>query len=353
MSYGFAVGDFVATGQLAWALYRDCYTVARGAPQEFQLLLGEITALSGSLKILQEEVDNPDSILRRSGEDRVRMVNEMVSRVNVTLRELQKVATKYTILGNGSKGKRIWQKLKWSVEFSSIDSLRNKLIYHNGVMNLLLTSVGNSSLNRIESSTRALETDVTEIKGYIRASSRTQGNQSSEPPLVSVAGDEIFRISLSAALMKNAEVLQPWSAIGIEQWIQAGKWWLLKSQMELYATPASGRPVSVAAYTNLIKASWILTDIVTCHPQLMFLNSSTRYEVKLLSAALKHEFQRIGTLGLVIPNLCDLEDQNLQIWEIQPRGPLLRPGKRAGNLGHTQENDTLWTVGGERMYFQR
>ncbi|KAI9869368.1 MAG: hypothetical protein M1813_000157 [Trichoglossum hirsutum] len=224
MSFGFAIGDFIAAGQLAWTLYRDCYTIARGAPQEFQLLLGEISTLSNSLKILQEEVSHPGSTLVQAGEDRVRMVNEMVSRVNLTLKELQKVAKKYKILGTGSKGKQIWVKFKWSVEFTSIDSLRSKLIYHNTVMNLLLTSVGNSSLKRIESSTKALETDVTEIKGYIRASTRNPSGQSSRPPLVSIVDDEVFKISLSNTLMKNAEVLQPWSAIGADQWIQAGRW---------------------------------------------------------------------------------------------------------------------------------
>jgi hypothetical protein len=46
--------------------------------------------------------------------------------------------------------------------------------------------------------------------------------------------DEIFKISLTTALMKNAEVLQPWNTIGADQWIQAGRWWLLKVCLELY-----------------------------------------------------------------------------------------------------------------------
>ncbi|KAI9866174.1 MAG: hypothetical protein M1813_001735 [Trichoglossum hirsutum] len=198
MSFGFAIGDFVTVGQLAWTLYRDCYAIARGAPQEFQMLLSEISALSNSLKMLQEEVSDPGSTLRRAGEDRVTMVNEMVSRINITLKELQKVAKKYEILGTGSKGRQILAKFKCS------------------------------SLKRIESSTKALETDVAEVKSYIRAS----GNpsiQSSGPPLVSIVDNEVFKISLSDTLMKNAEVLQPWSTIGADQWIQAGRWWLLKA----------------------------------------------------------------------------------------------------------------------------
>jgi hypothetical protein len=128
MSFGFAAGDFLAAGQLAWTLYRDCYMVSRGAPQEFQLLLKEIQTLSGSLNILQDEVKDPDSILVQAGEDRVRTVNEMVSGVNTTLKELQKLANKYKLLESDSKRKRIWAKLSWSAEYSSIDSLRNKVI---------------------------------------------------------------------------------------------------------------------------------------------------------------------------------------------------------------------------------
>jgi hypothetical protein len=127
MSFGFAIGDFVAVGQLAFTLYRDCFMVAKGAPQEFQALKGELSNLHNTLKILEEELKNPKSILVEAGEDRVRMVKEMVSGINVTLKKLEMVATKYGILGDGSKGRKVWVKFKWSVDFSSVDSLRNKV----------------------------------------------------------------------------------------------------------------------------------------------------------------------------------------------------------------------------------
>ena len=127
MSFGFAIGDFVAVGQLAFTLYRDCFKVAKGAPQEFQVLKGELSNLHNALKILEEEVKNPESVLIKAGEDRVRMVNEMVSSVGVTLKKLEKVAAKFGILGDVSKGRKIWVKFKWSVDFSTVDSLRNKV----------------------------------------------------------------------------------------------------------------------------------------------------------------------------------------------------------------------------------
>src|SRR5947207_1680498 len=127
MSFGFAVGDFIAVGQLAFTLYRDCFMVAKGAPQEFQALKGELSNLRHALEILEEQARDPKSILNKAGDDRVRIVKEMVSGIHVTLKELEKVATKYRILGDGSKGKKIWVRFKWSVDFASVDSLRNKV----------------------------------------------------------------------------------------------------------------------------------------------------------------------------------------------------------------------------------
>jgi hypothetical protein len=51
-------------------------------------------------------------------------------------------------------------------------------------------------------------------------------------PLVSDAEDEMLQVSLAAAFMKNAEILQPWNTIGAHQWIQAGRWWLMKVGVE-------------------------------------------------------------------------------------------------------------------------
>ena len=146
MTFGFAVGDFVTVGELAWVsfllglilelglmrnmkkLYRDCYQIARGAPEEFQLLLKETNTLASSLKILQEEIEDPKSTLVKGGEARVRTVNGMVDSIRTTLNKLEKLARKYEILGldAASKRRQIWSKFKWSVDFFSIDGLRSK-----------------------------------------------------------------------------------------------------------------------------------------------------------------------------------------------------------------------------------
>lgn len=53
---------------------------------------------------------------------------------------------------------------------------------------------------------------------------------SPEAPAISKVGNSEFGTPLlNAALMKNAEIGQRrWAAIGVDEWIQAGRWWLLK-----------------------------------------------------------------------------------------------------------------------------
>lgn len=85
--------------------------------------------LSHSIQLLKEEAADPKSTMVRAGEDRVRMVKEMMVRVEVTLNQLQKFAVKYDKLGNVdlSRRKKIWAKFKWSVDANDLDSLRNKV----------------------------------------------------------------------------------------------------------------------------------------------------------------------------------------------------------------------------------
>lgn len=142
MSFGFAIGDFIAVGQLAQSLYKDVYLVAL---EELRLLLSEMATLSQSINLLIEEVKSPTSTLIRAGESRVKMVNEMMKQANATLKDLERFAKKYDFgdrEGGRAKLKRTWDKLKFAREKSSIDELRSKVQYHNGAMNLLLTSAG-------------------------------------------------------------------------------------------------------------------------------------------------------------------------------------------------------------------
>ncbi|RPB09784.1 hypothetical protein P167DRAFT_547736 [Morchella conica CCBAS932] len=144
MSFGFSVGDFAGTLQLAWTLYTKCYKIAKGAPKDFKCLRDEINTLHSSIKLLQHDALDKESVLVRAGADRVEMVKRVMRQVDVTLKELEKHSKKYESLGkeHSSSIKKWWTSVRWSAEASELDALRNKLVYHNGVISLLLTSCG-------------------------------------------------------------------------------------------------------------------------------------------------------------------------------------------------------------------
>ena len=53
---------------------------------------------------------------------------------------------------------------------------------------------------------------------------------SPETPIVSAVDGTVFQMSLSQALMSEAEKVRHWLATSIHEWVQAGKWWLMRVQ---------------------------------------------------------------------------------------------------------------------------
>ena len=84
-----------------------------------------------------------------------------------------------------------------------------------------------SSLQQLQMANKKLERELGEIKVLIE---RGGSSSSIDPPLVSgVTGGLRDMSLLSAELMKQAEQGgRKWSAIGVDDWIEAGKWWLMK-----------------------------------------------------------------------------------------------------------------------------
>ena len=164
---------------------------------------------------------------------------------------------------------------------------------------------------------------------------------------LSAVDDEQTRISLYTAFIRNAEAFQPWNTIGLDQWMDAGRWWLLRSQMKLYNISKPKQSVPSEGYVNLIKASWIVVDIIAYHPQVSLLAASKFAEVQLLTAELKNQFTRLESLQSIFPDLSDLEGQDLRIWERGKKGLIVRAHKGP-------RSRHAWTVDGEeQILFQR
>ena len=190
-----------------------------------------------------------------------------------------------------------------------------------------------------------MASDVQAIKNYIASNQAVIG---SKAPALSALDDELMSTTLSASLVANAEASQPWSTIGFDQWIGAGKWWLLRAQLVLRTIGEREQSIAPAAYADLIKADWILADVIPCHPQFPFISAGKSSELRSLSAEVKNEFSRITTLAIVVPALDELCGQDLRLWESIPvKAPILRPYTVSQNLD-------AWRVdGGEHVLFRR
>ena len=118
--------------------------------------------------------------------------------------------------------------------------------------------------------------------------------------------------------------------------------------MVLRTITESEQSVAPAAYAALIKATWILIDVIPCHPQFPFISASKSSELQSLSAEVRNEFSRITALAMVVPALGELSSQHLRLWESVPlKAPILRPYKVSQNL------DALRGDGGEQVLFRR
>ncbi|KAF4624065.1 hypothetical protein G7Y89_g14107 [Cudoniella acicularis] len=294
MSFGFSIGDFVAAAQVAHQIYNDIYLVARGAPEALQLLNSEIGMLALSLDLMIEEIKNPGSPLVLAGEKRSQMVNEIIKQTNSTLKDLELFAKRYDFnKRNGqSRARRAWDRAKWALEAKSVDGLRAQITRHNGSMNLLLTSAGNSSLERIEKISNKMLSNNVSIQTMIHSLPST--------PLLSGIDEKASQIALTEAFMREANRIKPWYITGFNDWLNGAR-----------------TVIPAQAYTNLLKASFILIDIFPQHPQRR-LWADEYLQVELFAEEMKQELVTTEQLGLLKPNPQEILASDLRFWSEVP-----------------------------------
>ena len=165
-------------------------------------------------------------------------------------------------------------------------------------------------------------------------------------PLLSAIEEKRSQIILSQAFMKEAEKLRPWTAISFDDWLAAGKWWLLKAQMQLYAEPSLST-IPTQAYADLLKASFILVDIFPDHPARRFWIGEY-YQVEILANELKRELARIETSRLRKPTIGTIENADLRIWaDIPPEvdltpAPYIENDLEGPGSWQTQDELLIW-----------
>jgi hypothetical protein len=145
MSFGFGVGDFLAVAQLAERLYKEIYLVARHASHELLQLQSEVATLSMSINLLVAELQDKNSVLARSGKERVETVRSVLKATKNTLLDLESFSKGFQDSRKSGALKKIrlvWNKAKFATDMPKIDALRARLQYQNGTINLLLVSAG-------------------------------------------------------------------------------------------------------------------------------------------------------------------------------------------------------------------
>ncbi|KAF7507694.1 hypothetical protein GJ744_010247 [Endocarpon pusillum] len=168
MSFGFAIGDFVALARLAWGLYKQC----KGASAEFAAVCHEVLSIHTALRELEDEPQNEDSILNRAGKGRQKELNNILQSCTEVLRQLETLVTRYRRLGTSQR--KVWDRIKFGDE--GIQVIRNKLVLHTSTLTLFLTSLGTGSLGRIEKK-------LDDIAAEIRAGHH-------EPSVITAVNDE-------------------------------------------------------------------------------------------------------------------------------------------------------------------
>ncbi|KAB2570347.1 hypothetical protein DBV05_g10981 [Lasiodiplodia theobromae] len=347
MSFGFGVGDFIAVGELCWKLYSQVYEVSRGAPEAIQNLKAELGDMHLTINKLVEDTKDPDSILVQSGPDRLNLACSVLEKTQETLKKLDDLSGKYELLQKPSSHlakrhfwKRNYDKVKFAAESRTINDLRAKLVFHNGQISLLLQMVQSSSLERIENMQKNTEKALQDIKAAI------SGSTSTTPLFSGASGADQYR--MTKKLLDNAQVdNKPWTSISIRDWLQTGKWWLLKAQSQLHSA-APQTPKYFQAWVDLIKSSWILTDIIASHPHRTFFASGTQeMDILDIAQAVKSQHEDLVKKSFPLPALHELESSSWQIWISMPSTTLVP------NLGSGGPYSRQWSTSKGFTLFQK
>ena len=109
-----------------------------------------------AIKELEDEADSPISALSRSDERKKHELKEILNNCRNSLAQLEGLLTKFKSLG--TQRKRKWDKIRLSAE--GLDDARSKVSFHTSAINLFVTTLGTSSLGRIETKLDQLAQDI-------------------------------------------------------------------------------------------------------------------------------------------------------------------------------------------------
>jgi hypothetical protein len=255
-------------------------------------------------------------------------VNELIFSTRETLQKLEKIPTKYEVLPRKPTDRRTLRhnglRLKFAKDAGHIADLRGKISYQYNLLQLLISSAGNSSLERLHAETQAFRRTQEKMltlfkKMYLQEQARSQihGPSILPAPLITAVEAKEVQMRLSEAFIEAAEQHGTWPEISLNAWLNTAAHWLGKSKyglakhQALKSSASVTQPSSLAqAVVDLLKASWIITDIVTVHPQ---------RALSALASEVSGELDALSTSGTTLPTLSSLTaDFDLKIFPFSP-----------------------------------
>lgn len=142
MSFGIAIGDFIAVGTLAWNVYRSC----KGMRGEFEEVAREARTAHIIVQELVDEAKDQKSVLNQRGAARKSELLSLITGLRWALADFDKIILKYK--GLSRRERRIWDQLRLAAE--DLSGIRAKLTYHLTAINAFTASLERGTLARIE-----------------------------------------------------------------------------------------------------------------------------------------------------------------------------------------------------------
>ncbi|KAK6366984.1 uncharacterized protein PV06_02993 [Exophiala oligosperma] len=156
MSFGFSITDFKEVIKLSW----DLYVSLKEGPEEIKNIARDLATIYGVLNHIHDDISGDDSAIKAHGEGRVKMLQTMTLKLKATLDEVQRLVDKFRPMAATSKiPEQLWIKVKWVAGQKRIKRIHQDISFHISSFNLLMTSMGNSSLRRIEAGLQEMRFD--------------------------------------------------------------------------------------------------------------------------------------------------------------------------------------------------
>ncbi|KAG8533998.1 uncharacterized protein KY384_000840 [Bacidia gigantensis] len=154
MSFGVAIGDFVAIGTLAWNIYRSC----KGMRAEFEEVGREALAAHTVMKELEYEVNDHQSALNRCHLTKRQELIQLVEGLRTTLQNFDNIIIKYK--GFTRRERRVWDQLRFAA--INLSAPREQLTLHLTAINAFMDGVSRGTLARLETVLLELVREVRE-----------------------------------------------------------------------------------------------------------------------------------------------------------------------------------------------